>query len=846
MAVQAPDPQTAVYAVHLAELSAGDTDRVGAKAANLGELMRVGLNVPSGFAVTTNAFARFLEHNGLDRNSTAEAVEAAPLPPDLAAALVSAARTLGDVPVAVRSSGVAEDLPGASFAGQYESFLNVQGEPSLLDAIRRCWASAFNQRVSAYKSNREWSGQFGMAVLVQQMVPADAAGVAFTANPVTGNRNETVVSAVRGLGERLVSGEASPDEWVINGQEAVARATPEQAIGAEQVLAVADLARKVEAHYGSPQDVEWAIAGGTLYLLQARPITALPEAPPEPVPVEIAPPPGFWEREASHFPRPLSPMAASIVTPIENASMKRVFDEFSLLLETLEYRQIGGWLYTRLVPLGGKDRPAPPAWLFSILIRAVPSIRRRIRGSVDAMRSDKAGKLIDRWNAEWQPALSRRMAELRDVDLPRLSDEELEQHLDRAMAHFTEAAGIHFILHAPGVFALAELTFTCRDMLGWDEVRTLDLVAGLSTMSTEPARRLAELARLARDRPAVRSVLEHVDSTTARRLVEVDPEFATAFAEYQSAYGCRALSYDLEDPSIAETPELTLGLLADQLAWNYDPAADTASLHAHRTAVTAEARAALAGHSAEDRARFERVLERAQRTYPVREENEFYTISAPIALLRYALLELGRRLAKQGQIQRAEHVFYLRYDEARAALRDRTDRQKLVTQRRGERAWVLANPGPPSYGKNPGPPPPLDALPPEPRFAMQALLWFTDHTFASEATAHATQVGEELRGIAASQGAYTGPARVIMNESEFGKIQAGDVLVCPITSPVWSVLLPSVGALVTDTGGILSHAAIIAREYRVPAVVATGKATALLHDGQIVSVDGASGVVRLV
>ncbi len=216
-------------------------------------------------------------------------------------------------------------------------------------------------------------------------------------------------------------------------------------------------------------------------------------------------------------------MAASIVTPTENVSLKRVFDEFSLLMETLEYRQIGGWLYTRLVPLGGKDRPAPPAWLFSILIRAVPSIRRRIRGSVEAMRSDKAGKLIDRWYAEWQPGLSRRLAELRDVDLQHLSDQALEQHLDRAIAHFTEAAGIHFMLHAPGAFALAELTFTCRDMLGWDEVRTLNLVAGLSTMSTEPARRLAELARLGRDRPAVRSLLEHVDSTTARRLADVIP-----------------------------------------------------------------------------------------------------------------------------------------------------------------------------------------------------------------------------------------------------------------------------------------------------------------------------------
>jgi pyruvate,water dikinase len=215
-----------------------------------------------------------------------------------------------------------------------------------------------------------------------------------------------------------------------------------------------------------------------------------------------------------------------------------------------------------------------------------------------------------------------------------------------------------------------------------------------------------------------------------------------------------------------------------------------------------------------------------------------------MALMRYAVLELGRRLAVRRQIAQRDDVFFLESEEVRMALRDRGDRRALVARRKGERAWVESHPGPASYGKDPGPPPSFMALPAEARFVMEAVLWARTRVFAAEHSGHAQADGRVLQGIAASPGVYTGPARVIMNESEFARLQPGDVLVCPMTSPVWSVLFPSVGALVTDTGGILSHPAIIAREYRVPAVVATGNATRVLRDGQTVTVDGNTGSVE--
>jgi rifampicin phosphotransferase len=393
---------------------------------------------------------------------------------------------------------------------------------------------------------------------------------------------------------------------------------------------------------------------------------------------------------------------------------------------------------------------------------------------------------------------------------------------------------------------LAELAFACQELLGWSDEHACELLAGLSTTSTKPALRLAELAGMAARRPAVGRLLGEVDGGTAGRLAKTDPEFAEAFAAYQREFACRALRYEIADPSIAETPELTLRLLAAQLARGYDPAAEAAELAQRRATAVGRARAALAGQPPADRERFERALARAERAYPVREDNEFFTVSAPLALLRYRLLEIGRRLAARGQLDRRDDVFFLTLEEARAALRDGAARRALAARRKGERAFVEQHPGPASYGKHPGPPPLLDALPAEARFTMTALLWYIDRIFEAAPSSHAQQAdGRVLGGIAASPGRYTGPVRVVLDESQFSRLRPGDVLVCPVTSPVWSVLFPGVGALVTDTGGLLSHPAIIAREYAVPAVVATGNATALLHDNQVVTVDGGTGRIEV-
>ena len=823
-----------------------ESAQLGGKAATLAELKRAGFPVPEGVVVTTEALAQVLESADVGADAGSAEVEALPLPADLVAELSAAIERVGPGPFAVRSSGVDEDLPGASYAGQYETVLNVAAE-DVPDAVRHCLASAFSHRVEAYRQAKGSAGQAAMAVLILPMVQADAAGVAFSADPISGDRGTAVVNAVRGLGERLVSRNASPDEWTVHDGEAHATVTPEGAIDAVEAIRVAELARRVERHRGTPQDIEWALAGKDLVLLQARPITSLPEQPVEPVPVPVEVPPGFWEREASHAPKPWTPMSLSVgMDQPRNQAIRRMFAEYGILAETLEFAQIGGWDYSRLVPLGGKDRPAPPDFLMPLLIRLVPVMRRRVAEAVVTIRTNKPGRLVEQWYDEWHPELDARIAELREVDLEALNDQELDAETGRAAELLRRGIEIHFALHGALMPILAELAFACQEQLGWSDQEFLELLAGLSSTSTQPAHRLADLAGLATKRPEVCDLLAFVDRGTADRLATADPEFAEAFARYQRDFSIRALRYEIADPSLAETPELTLRLLADGLVHGYDPEAEADALAARRKAAVDRARLALSNHPRAERERFDRALSQAERAYPVREDNEFFTVSVPIALLRYRLLELGRRLVAREQFVQPDDVFFLTLDEARAALRGSEDWRELVTRRRGERAFIEQHPGPPTYGKPPGRPPSLDALPPEAKFLMQGLAWYIDRIFAATSANHEQRPdGDVLDGIAASPGRYTGPVRVIMDESNFARLRSGDVLVCPITSPVWSVLFPSVGALVTDTGGVLSHPAIIAREYRVPAVVATGHATALLHDDQIVTVDGKSGRIEV-
>ncbi len=806
-------------AIPLLRLTEEQAALAGAKAATLAALARAGFPVPEGWVISAGTEPDFDELGEL----------------------------IGDGLFAVRSSGIAEDLDDASFAGMYETVLNVSGVAALRDAFRLCLESASGDRVVRYRSQRAHTREARMGVLVQRMVAADAAGVAFTVNPVTGDRGEILVSAIKGLGDRLVSGEVTPDEWVVRGATARCRSASQGAIGLEQAVAVAELARRVENHLGRPQDIEWALSGGRIFLLQARPITTLDHGAPL-VPVPVEPPAGYWERNASHFPAPLAPVMRWWLADF-TAITRKNFAEGGMLADGLEQTEIGGWAYARLAPLGGEPPPLPrwlAALMFPLMARAVPVFRDRIRRLLEIERGDCRWPLIERWLGELRPAWEARLSELREVDLAAMSNSDLVDHLVRLRELFVEATQLHDSIHLLDIPEPVKLLLFCRDHLGWDTGQAIQLLCGLSETSTEPARQLNRLARLARQNPAVVELLQENDPDTERRLAGVDARFANAFAAYQENFGCRALQLDVIEPTLAERPELTLGLLRDQLLRAYDPEAEATAAAERREAAAATAREALCSR-ADKLAEFETLLSRAEQTYPLREDNEFHLVSAPLALLRYALLAAARRMVEGGSVELTEDVFFLEWGEVLDALKTSPgDLRPTVRRRRAERAWVEAHPGPASFGRRPAPPPPLIGVPREIKENLRVLTVAMKLVFAADRVGPRQAAGPaQLNGIPASAGTYTGTARVIFNESQFGKIRAGDVLVCPTTSPVWSILFPSVGALVTDGGGVLSHPAIIAREYGIAAVVATGIATESIRDGDTVKVDGLQGVVEI-
>ena len=545
----------------------------------------------------------------------------------------------------------------------------------------------------------------------------------------------------------------------------------------------------------------------------------------------ISPPPGFWARETGHAPLAPTPLTR----PFWNlrTHLRQVAEEIGFLFDTLDTQVIGGWLYLRVVPLVDKAGPPPAPSLAPMLFDTVPELRARVRACVASARADVPAQLVRRWYSEWRGEFAARIEEIRAVDLGALSDADLAKQYETALALSDDGSAVHFRLWGAMVVALGRFDRTCRELLGWDDARSIELLVGTSTTTTEPARAIASLIDAARRAPAVLELLR--SGTSPAAVLAADPAFAAAFDGYQRTYGCRALHHDLGEATLAERPALLLDLVRDRLdgPGSIAPTAATQIEEARREVTRL-------GAAAVDR--FEQDLARALAAYPVREDNEFFTLSVPLGLLRGIALQIGARLVARGHLDRADDVVQLEVPELLSALIDGADRRALVQRRVAEHAWTLAHPGPGWYGTPPGPPPPTDSLPVEVQEVDSALWWALSHIAASpvEPGPSGTITG---RGVSA--GTYRGPVRVIRSEADFPKLQAGDVLVCPMTTPVWSILFGSIGALVSDQGGTLSHPAIIAREFGLPAVVATQDGTSRLVDGQIVTVDGRAGTVRL-
>lgn len=772
-----------------------DSARYGHKAATLAALRRRGHNVPDGFVIPVGM--------ACDRE-----------------ALRAPLAALGSGPYAVRSSGVAEDLGNASFAGQYESVIGVDGIDAVVTAAGRVLASGKAARVAAYRADLD-AAEGRLAVLVQRLVAAEAAGVMFTRNPVTGD-DELVLEAVRGLGDRLVDGGAEAERWIQRGTELAAPGAP-SVLDEQTVRRLLELGARIERERGEPQDIEWALAGGELFVLQARPITGCPRRP------HIEIPPGRWTKDTGHFTGPVTPAAATILLPAYEAALEAAFADFGVPLKTLRQRSFGGEVYTQDVDLDGKHHPEapPPWWLLGLLVRVIPSLRRTMRAAEAA-----TAKLEDyprRWEGEWRAACAARIEAALAVDLAALPDPKLQQHFDELrellLAHLT----IHFKLAMPNILGVYELKTCTEELLGWDVAKTMDLLTGLSGATVAANRELEDVAR-------------DLDAEVIDR--GLDAVFASPVGDrmrrWLAHWGLRTVDVDPGTPMLSEREELVLSLLREARQPKQRGASPE---RAERREALEQARAALSGAARE---RFEAALAYAELVYGTRDDNVVYTEGLPNGLIRRASLEVGRRLVKRGVLRDATDIGYLERGEMAAALAGTLDGASAidrVNRRRAEHAWVRAHPGPFIHGPAPVPPPSLRGLPAASRRLMAAALWAMEEELGSP-TPRPSDDGA-LCGVAVSPGRYTGPVRVIRTEAELGELRPGEVLVCPTTHSSWTVAFSKVGALVADGGSILSHPSIIAREHGIPAVVATVSGTSSLRTGELVTVDGNTGrVVR--
>jgi len=774
MASLLPNDAQANYILSLADISQHDVERVGVKAAHLGEMARTGFPVPNGFVLTTDAFDRFLMANALGPDISPEAVIAATLPADVAEALLAAANALDDLPLAVRSSGSAEDLPGASFAGQYETVLDVRGAEALVAAVQRVFASAFGHRVTVYHAALRQHARGRMAVLVQRQVEATAAGVAFTANPVTGNRAEVVISALHGSGERLVSGQATPDEWIVRDQEAVCRVAREAAIDANQALAVAALARRVEAHLGGvPQDIEWALVGGELILLQTRPITALPE----PVAWEV-PLPGAWARHIR-----LGEWLGDPVTPLfASWGLHRIEEQLSANTRQIAgvsvpqpmHMLVNGWYFCSLSFLFLPSSPANMLWR---LLRLLP--KALVQPRQVAMTMPFTARFgVELFVREWRETL-----------------------LPHYQALVQQSASRVDQLDAPDLIRLVEELAR----VAGDYFTSITLVAGFAWKAEMPLAAFYRnylFPRIGGSYQQLLCGLSAVSPVSASHAVACLDWFHPTLGEQSSSH--------VTGPDPAA--EARLGLASTE-----------------RLQAEAQARSALA-HEPKLLARFEKLLDTAQRFGRVREEQvASFTLGWP--LMRRALLRLGGILTERGVLLTAEDVFFLTRAELLAALTISEPAGSLVpgvVERR--KLWQRQ--------RRLTPPLVLGEMTP----MMKRIFERTGNMLRSEVV---LPVRDGLAGLPASPGRASGPARVICTPEEFDRLQPGDVLIAPVTTPAWTPLFVHAAAVVTDTGSPLAHASLAAREYGIPAVFGTGNATARLRDGQRVLVDGNTGLVEV-
>ncbi|MFB9893389.1 rifamycin-inactivating phosphotransferase [Planobispora takensis] len=860
------------YVLDLQEADGTQVSVVGGKAAHLGALSRIeGIGVPAGFCVTTAAYRRIMAQapsldDRLDRLSrlnpddraaihalSAEirrTVEGIAVPGDLAAEVTRALARLGErAGCAVRSSATAEDMPTASFAGQQDTYLNVVGPAEILKHLSRCWASLFTERAVTYRLRNGFDHRrVHMAVVVQRMVFPDAAGILFTADPVTGNRKVATVEAGFGLGEALVSGLVNPDVFKVRegevtgviaakqravqplpagGTREVAidpRRQEQPALTDAQVVRLVQLGRRIEAHFGRPQDIEWCLAGDDFQIVQSRPITTL-----FPVPV-----PAAGDRENHLYlsvghqqmmTDPMKPLGLSMwqltaLAPMHEAG-GRLFVDATRHLAAPASR-------AAFLEMVGRSDPLTRDALETVLERGdfVPVLPDGAPGGPPAggppapIETDPAvvTELVERSRAS--------IAALRR-DIGTKSGPALFDFLLEAFREHKRVLGDPSNMRAimAGMEATWWLNDRLQEWLGEKDAADVLTLSAPGNVTSQMGLALLDVADVIRPHPEVVAFLQGVEDDG---FLDELPKFAGgtearhAIEAYLDRYGMRCVGeIDITRPRWRERPATLVPVILDNVR-NFEPGAAGRRFEQGRQKARKKEQEVLerlralpdGEHRAEET---KRMIDRV-RTFIGYREYPKYDIVSRYFLYKQALLQEAGRLVRAGVLRDEEDVFYLTFQEFHDVVRTGRVDERLI--RRREDAFR-------SYR----------ALTP-PRVLTSDGEAVTGTYRRDDVPAGA------LIGLPVSAGTVEGRARVILDMAR-ADLEPGDILVTAHTDPSWTPLFVAVSGLVTEVGGLMTHGAVIAREYGLPAVVSVVDATRLIPDGQRIRVHGSGGYVEL-
>jgi phosphoenolpyruvate synthase/pyruvate phosphate dikinase len=859
------------YVLGFQEIDQTQVAIVGGKGAHVGELSRIeGIRVPAGFCVTTDAFQRIRAQapsidERLDRLSrlnpddreairtlSAEirrTLEGIAIPDDLAAAITLALARLGEqAAYAVRSSATAEDLPTASFAGQQDTFLNIVGPTAILQHISRCWASLFTERAVTYRLRNGFDHRkVHMAVVVQQMVFPEAAGILFTADPVTSNRKVVSVEATFGLGEALVSGLVNADAYKVRDGEVVAKAvatkqlaihalpaggTQEQAIDPErqeqpaltdaQVVRLAQLGRRIEAHFGRPQDIEWCLVDDEFQVVQSRPITTL------------FPIPAAGDRENHIY---VSVGHQQMMTD----PMKPLGLSMWQLTTPRPMYEAGGRLFVDVTQELGS--PTRRAGLLNVMGRSDPLIGDALQNILE--RGDFIPTLPDEGPGgtpagdapapiETDPAIVVELIERSQASIATLKRDIRTKSgsalLDFILADIQELKRILFDPQSHQVFMSAmEATRWLNEQLqAWlGEKNAADTLTQSvpHNVTSEMGLALLDLADVIRPHPEVVAFLQNVEGEGfLDELAKLagGREARDAIRAFLDKYGMRCVGeIDITRPRWSERPTTLVPVILGNIK-NFEPGAGERRFEQGRQEAWTKEQEVL--ERLQGLPDGERKAEEAKRmidhvrTFIGYREYPKYGMVSRYFVYKQALLEEAERLVQAHVLREKEDIFYLTFRELHDVVRTKQVDDQLIRQRKDAfRSYQALTP---------------------PR-----VLTSDGEVVAGTYRRDGVPVGA-LVGLPVSGGIIEGRARVIHDMAE-ADLEAGDILVTAYTDPSWSPLFVAITGLVTEVGGLMTHGAVIAREYGLPAVVGVEQATRLIRNGQRIRVNGTDGYVEI-